>query len=144
MKLKVDNDALAEEFFEGIRLVGIVCPQKDFQFCWHVNQYLQIDFRINHDLEVCLSRKGRNYFFSIYQFNEPIGSLVHYLYNNQYDGEFLLPEFRHFDFIWLMRDDIIDEAFMAELLNAIRLLPGVQLVSEISPEKVKNKSHLIV
>lgn len=144
MKLKIDNDELAEEFFEGIRLIGIVCPQKDYQFCWNVNQYLQIDFRINHDLEVCLSKKGRNYFFSIYQFLEPIGSMVHYLYNNQYDGEFLLPEFRHFDFIWLMRDDEIAQEFVQELLHAIRLLPGVQLVSEISPAMVKNKSHLIV
>lgn len=144
MKLKVDNEALADEFFDGIRLIGIVCPQRDFHFCWNVNQYLQIDFRINHDLEVCLIRKERKYFFSIYQFNEPVGSLVHYLYNNQYDGEFLLPEFRHFDFIWLMRDDVISEEFLAELLNAIRFLPGVQLVSEISPDKVKNKSHLIV
>lgn len=144
MKLKIDNDELAEEFFEGIRLIGIVCPQKDYQFCWNVNQYLQIDFRINHDLEVCLSKKGRNYFFSIYQFLEPIGSMVHYLYNNQYDGEFLLPEFRHFDFIWLLRDDEIEQEFVQELLHAIRLLPGVQLVSEISPAMVKNKSHLIV
>ena len=68
MRLKVDNEALAEEFFSGTRLLGVVGPMKDYQFCWQLNQAMQIDLRINHELEIVLTRKKRNYFFSIYEY----------------------------------------------------------------------------
>lgn len=143
MKLKFDNDSIANDFFQDVRLIGIISSQHDYQFCWHVQQFLQIDFRVNHELEVSLARKGRNYYFSVYQFNEPLGSLVHYLYNNQYDGEYLLPEFRHFDFIWLLKGDVVKDQFVTELVRGIKTMHQVQLVSEIGSDKVKNKSHLI-
>ena len=85
VRLKVDNEALAEEFFDGTRLLGIVGPVKDYQFCWLINQAMQIDLRVNHEIEIMLTRKKRNYFFSIYEYAEPTGFLVHYLYNNQFD-----------------------------------------------------------
>jgi hypothetical protein len=50
IKLKVDNDALAEEFFDGTRLLGIVGSLADYQFCWQLNQGMQINFTMNNDL----------------------------------------------------------------------------------------------
>ncbi len=143
MKFRFDNDSIANDFFQDVRLIGIISSQQDYQFCWQVQQFLQIDFRVNHELEVCLARKGRNYYFSVYHFNEPLGSLVHYLYNNQYDGEYLLPEFRHFDFIWLLKGDVVKDQFVTELVRGIKTLHQVQLVSEIGSDKVKHKSHLV-
>ena len=116
---------------------------KDYQFCWHLNQAMQIDFRINHDLEIALTRKKRNYFFSIYEYPEPAGSLVHYLYNNQFDGEYLLPEFKHLDFVWLIKGEFISSDELKALMQSIKSLTGVQLVSEMTNEKIRNKQHLI-
>jgi hypothetical protein len=143
IRLKVDNDALAEEFFEGTRLLGIVGHVKDYQFCWHLNQLMEIDFRINHDIEITLTRKKRNYFFSIYEYQEPGGSLVHYLYNNQFDGEYLLPEFKHLDFLWLLKGDYVNDDLIQGMLQSIKQIQGVQLVMELSTDKIKNKGHLI-
>jgi hypothetical protein len=143
IRLKVDNDALAEEFFDGTRLLGIVGPIKDYQFCWQLNQAMQIDLRVNHDIEIALTRKKRNYFFSIYEYAEPTGFLVHYLYNNQFDGEYLLPEFKHLDFLWLMKGDTMGDSGVTALVQSIKQIPGVQLVMELSTEKIKNKGHLI-
>ena len=50
MKLKIDNEALAEEFFEDSVLLGIVAPVKDYQFSWQLNQLLGLDFRVNNDI----------------------------------------------------------------------------------------------
>ena len=47
-----------------------------------------VDFRMNNDIEIRLIKRKRNYFFAVYEFCEPTGSLSHYLYNNQFDGEF--------------------------------------------------------
>ncbi|MGB4844545.1 MAG: IPExxxVDY family protein [Ferruginibacter sp.] len=142
-KLKIDNEALAEEFFEDSLLLGIVAPIKDYQFSWQLNQMLGLDFRVNNDIEIQLTKKQRKYFFSIYEYAVPAVSLSHYLYNNQYDGEYLLPEFKHLDFLWLIKGDPIAAEDLKILLQAIRSLPGVQLVMEMTNEKIKNKQHLI-
>ena len=144
MKLKIDNESLAEEFFENCRLIGIVAPLKDYQFTWLINQYLGLNFRINNNLEIQLVKKNRNYFFSVYQYNMPTCTLVHYLYNNQFDGEYLLPEFKHLDFLWLIKEELVGEEELKMLMNSIRQLPGVQLVSEMSADKIKHKQHLIL
>lgn len=142
-KLVVDNDEMFQEFFDETKLLGIVGPMKDYQFCWRLNQSMQIDFRLNHDNEIILTRKKRNYFFSIYEYPEPAGSLVHYLYNNQFDGEYLLPEFKHLDFLWLMKGDVISKETVQALVQSLKDIPGIQLVMELSHDKIKNKGHLI-
>ena len=105
MKFSLDNKDLTDGFFEETRLLGIMAPIKDYMFCWQVNQLMGVDFRINNELEIQLKKKGRNYFFAVYEFAQPATCLMHYLYNNQHDGEYLLPEFRHLDFLWLLKDD---------------------------------------
>ena len=55
MKLKIDNEALAQNFFEDAILLGIVAPIKDYQFSWQLNQLLGFNFRLNNDLEIQLN-----------------------------------------------------------------------------------------
>ena len=143
MKLKLDIDELAEEFFHETRLVGIVAPIKDYQFCWHLNTTIGLNFRINNELEIQLTRKKRNYFFTVYEYCEPTRFLSHYVYNNQFDGEYLLPEFRHLDFLWLMKGDEVSDESLQETIQSIRSINSVQLVTELSNEKIKNKDHLV-
>ncbi len=134
---------MVEEFFDGTQLMGIVAPLKNYQFCWLINQAMQVDFRINIDLEIQLEKKKRKYFFSVYEYAEPHGSLIHYLYSNQFDGEYLLPEFKHLDYLWLMKGDLISGQTVEDLQKTLRSLPSVQMVMELSGDKIKNKGHLI-
>ena len=143
MKLKIDNEIIAQEFFEDSILLGIVAPVKDYQLCWQLNQILGFDFRINNGFEIQLTKKERKYFFSIYEYLVPSTSLTHYLYNNQFDGEYLLPEFKHLDFLWLMKDEYVDKDSLKAIIYSIKTLPGVQLVNEMTNEKIKHKQHLI-
>ncbi|MEJ7588274.1 MAG: IPExxxVDY family protein [Ferruginibacter sp.] len=143
MKLKIDNETLAEEFFECTRLLGIVAPVKDYQFTWHINQCLGYGFRRNNSLEIQLRKKERNYFFPIYEFLVPGCCMGHYLYNNQDDGEYLLPEFKHLDFLWLTKGEEMQTEELFILQQSIKGLPAVQLVNEMTNEKIKNKQHLI-
>jgi hypothetical protein len=102
-----------------------------------------MDFRINNDIEIQLTKRKRNYFFAVYEYCEPTGSLAHYVYNNQFDGEYLLPEFRHLDFLWLMKGDEIRIESLQQRISSIRTISGVQLVVELTNEKIKNKEHLV-
>ena len=143
MKLKIDNESIAQEFFEDAVLLGIVAPIKDYLFSCHLNQKFVFNFRINNDIEIVLSKQQRNYFFSIYEYAVPSTSITHYLYNNQFDGEYLLPEFKHLDFVWLIKGECIASEELKTLMQSIKSLPGVQLVNEMTNEKIKNKQHLI-
>lgn len=143
MKLVLDNNELTQDFFEDTRLLGIMAPIKDYQLCWHLNSLLGVDFRINNDIEIQLTKKKRNYFFTVYEFLDPTGSLCHYLYNNRFDGEYLLPEFKHLDFLWLMKGDMVHEEMLQQTINNLRSITGVQLVTELTNEKIRNKEHLV-
>lgn len=63
MKLKIDNESIAQEFFENAVLLGIVAPIKDYLFSWHLNQIFGFNFRVNTDIEIQLSKQQRKYFF---------------------------------------------------------------------------------
>ena len=143
MKLILDTKNLTEEFFEDTRLLGIMAPIKDYQLCWHLNSSMGMDFRINNDIEIQLNKKKRSYFFAVYEFCEPTGSLFHYVYNNRFDGEYLLPEFRHLDFLWLMKGDTVNEQTLQQTIGGIKEINGVQLVLELTNEKIRNKEHLV-
>ncbi|MBS1655875.1 MAG: IPExxxVDY family protein [Bacteroidetes bacterium] len=143
MKLTLDNKELTDGFFEDTRLLGIMAPVKDYQFCWQLNSLLGMDFRINNEIEIQLSKKKRNYFFTVYEFREPTGSLEHYVYNNQFDGEYLLPEFKHLDFLWLMKGDWVTDEALQQIIGSIRSINAVQLVLELTNEKIRNKEHLV-
>ncbi|HRD43395.1 MAG TPA: IPExxxVDY family protein, partial [Ferruginibacter sp.] len=145
IKLKLNNDDAAFTFFEHTRLLGIVAPVKDYVFSWHANQQLGINLRRNNLLEIQLRKKKRDYFFSVFEYSVSLTNTFHYLYNNQYDGEYLLPEFKHLDFLWLVKtegQDVDDGEFFV-LQKLLKTLPFVQLVSEMTEDKIKNKQHLI-
>ena len=143
MKLILDPKGLTDGFFEETRLLGIMAPIKDYQFCWHVNNLLGVDFRINNDIEIQLTKKKRNYFFAVYEYAEDRTALIHYLYNNQFDGGYLLPEFKHLDFLWLLKGDAVTEDSLQQLISSIRGIKGVQLVIELTNENIRNKEHLL-
>jgi hypothetical protein len=143
MKLKLNIEDMTEEFFDSTRLMGIVAPVKAYQFCWQLNNRLRFDFRINNEIEIQLAKRQRKYFFGVYEFHEKDNSQQHYLYNNQFDGEYLLPEFKHLDFLWLLKGDIVADDRLAQLMGCVRAVPGVQLVMELAHDKIRNKGHLI-
>jgi len=142
-KLILDTQDITDGFFEDTRLLGIMAPMKDYQFCWQINNILGVDFRVNNDIEIQLKKKNRNYFFSLFEYREPSTSLEHYIYNNQFDGEYLLPEFKHLDFLWLMKGDVVTDEMLQRQTESLRSINGVQLVVELTNEKIRNKEHLI-
>lgn len=143
MKLRIDNAAMLEDFFENTRLLGIVTSLEQYRLCWHLNQIFNFDLRINNNLEIQLKKNTRTYFYPIYQYGERSGTIKHYIYNNEDDGEYLLPEFKHINFLWLMKDDVMKDEEVAIFMKSIRTLLSVQLVVELTNEKIKNKQHLI-
>ncbi|MBV9961475.1 MAG: IPExxxVDY family protein [Parafilimonas sp.] len=143
-KLILDIDAIEDDFFTGSRLLGIMSQLKNYRFCWLVNYQLYYDFRLLTDAEVQIKKKTRNYFFQVYQFCETEREITHYIYHNQFEGEYLLPEFKHFDFLWLLKGDVVTEEEVLDLQQNLKTINGIQLVTELAHAKIKNKGNLIL
>jgi hypothetical protein len=143
MKLRLNIEELNEDFFGDTRLLGITAPLKNYQFCLQLNNLLGYDFRVNPSIEVHLKKKSRSYYFTVYESKEPNSFLTHYLYHNQFDGEYLLPEFRHMDFLWLMKGDWVDDEKCSWIRQSVKNLNGVQLVAELTNEQIKNKGNMV-
>jgi len=142
-KLRLNMDEINEDFFEDTRLLGIMAPLKSYQLCLQLNGLLGYQFRLNTDIDIHVRKKDRNYYFSVYQSSEANSFLEHYLYHNQFDGEYLLPEFRHIDFLWLMKGDFVDDEKCQFIRQTVNSIVGVQLVVELTNEQIKNKGNMI-
>ena len=104
---------------------------------------LGYNFRLNPEIEIHLHKKGRNYYFQVYCHQVRNSYLSHYIYHNHNDGEYLLPEFRHIDFLWLMKGDLVNDTQCNELIQSIKKINGVQLVAELTNEKIRNKGNMV-
>lgn len=142
-KMILDNAGLTDDFFIDTRLIGIMAPIKNYKFCWNINHSLGFNFRLAPDIEKQLHKKGRKYFFEVYHHIEN-PYLDHYIYDNKNDGEFLLPEFKHIDFLWLIKGDFLHDQKSIDLFNSVKAISQVQLVAELTNEKIKNKEHIVI
>jgi len=143
-KLILDNELIAEAFFEDACLLGIMAPLSDYHFCNLIKQDLGFDLRNDLSSEIAFTRKKREYFFSVFKCEEPNSSVIHYVYSNKCDGEYLLPEFKHLDYVWLIHGSDAKTYPVQPLIQAVRSIAGVQLIVELTNEKIKNKQHLVL
>jgi hypothetical protein len=146
-KLMLNNDDLAEDFFSDCRLFGIMSVIKNYQLCWQINTQLGYHFRLDPNLEIRVKKKKagkeKDYFFPVYCHIEQLSETAHYLYHNQYEGDYLLPEFKHVDFLWLIKGGDIDEEICQFITTGVKNLACVQLIAELSKDKIQNKEQLI-
>ncbi|MEN9952826.1 MAG: hypothetical protein RLZZ520_1094 [Bacteroidota bacterium] len=142
MKFRLDDDMMSDNFFEDTRILGIACTLKNYQFCWHIDQLLQIPFQTSADLQIPMEKNRRSYSFTVYEFIHQLTQQEHFLYSNKHEGEFLLPELQHLDFIWLIRDPLHDAEAFSRIQQRIKEIPGVQLVTEVAHDKIKSKDNL--
>ncbi|MEO7311036.1 MAG: IPExxxVDY family protein [Chitinophagaceae bacterium] len=143
-KLVLDNDLIAEAFFENTCLLGVVASMEDYHFCNLVKHELGFDFRNDLSSEIAFTKRARKYYFSVFKYQEANSSVVHYIYANKCDGDLLLPEFKHLDFVWLI---CVGEGYtypIQQLMQAVKAIKGVQLITELTNEKIKNKQHLVL
>lgn len=144
MKLKLDTEGIQDDFFSDACLLGITASIKCYQFCLSLNRQLGYDFRMMSEKEIPLKKKERYYYFSVYESDFSGSPLKHLLYHNHNEGEYLLPEFKHMDFLWLVRGDLGTEDVVTNIRQQVKTIPEVQLVAELPLEQLKNWSNLIL
>lgn len=143
LKLKLDQDRLVEEFFESSHLIGMMAPAKDYQLCWQINNSVGVSFRVNNGLEIRLSQQKKNFYFTVFEYTEPTTSVSHFIYNNHSKAAFLLPELKNIDFLWLIRGDYYQDKEVKALVDQLRGVETIQLVTVLNIAEIKNRKNLI-
>jgi len=129
-----------DEFYQETSILGLISSTKDYRLCWLLNQHLGIDFKLNNNKEVLIEKKRLKYYFSVYDYFDTRNWCQFDLYSNKYQAEYLLPEFKHLDFVWVLKGD----SNFSDLLPVIKNIPEVQFTLNISVDMIKNREHLIL
>ena len=141
MKLRLEESS-SPDFFEGSYILGIVSTLKNYLFCWHIQHHLNIYFGTSEDMQINLVKNQRTYSFTVYEYSDPL-SLDHYqLFTNKNDGEFLLPELQHLDYIWLFKGVNGNLLNFKKIQSLLKNIPGVQMVVDIDQSRIKSKNNL--
>lgn len=144
-KLVLDVNSLSEEFFEDTCLFGVQITAGIHRLVWQVNEMIGFRFQIDYDKQIKFIHRERDYYYNVYAYREDAMGLDHYIYTNAYDGEFLIPDLQYFDCLWLMKGEALPPPDERNLLQtAIRSLPDVQMITEMSTEKIKMRERLIL
>lgn len=143
-KLVLDIAAMQEDFFADTALIGIACALPAYRFCWLINQKLDMNFVREPESDLISQTSGsKMQYFPIFQYCLPLHGGKHSVYKLKSDKETLLPEIKQLDYLWMIQTTT-PEADAELIIQHLRNMPDIQLAQILSPDKIKNLSHLLV
>ena len=143
-KFIIDNEQLAIDFIADTMLVGISSGMPCHQLIWTINKNLFYDFKYENDLLIPIRYLKREYFFPVYSYKEKHFDLKHFIYSNLNDGAALLPEFKQFEYLWLLKGDFPKEQFVVLLINELKENEGIRMVATLQKDKIRNPLHIVL
>ena len=143
-RLVLDMDEVSDQFLDDARLLGVVTDWKPYQLCWALNHHYGYQFRTEPGAEIVKYHKQRSYHFTLHRHRHTQQRYEHFIYLNKDDGLFLMPEFNHIDFLWMIKGDWATYDLQQTVQQQLTSLPAVRMVTELSKAKIKNRDHLLV
>ena len=143
LKMKLDEEAMEEAFFEETCLLGLATALPPYRLCWILNNHFDINFRCEPDMTLQLSKKDNDYYYLMYEYQLPNSSNRYLLYQLKNNNVSLLPEISTVDYLWLIQTGTPedDAAYLAEEL---RNIPDIQFSRVIDRDQLKNVKSLLV
>lgn len=135
---KIKNESAALDY----RLAGIASSLKEYKLCHHLNQLLNCDFRKLRDLVFVPTDRMRSLQFSVFKAGEEEDKNQFFVFSNKNLGEYLLPEINQFDYLLRIQGKF-EEDDLKNLLDQIKQLPEVVMVTSIPLKKIKSKERLV-
>ncbi len=100
----VKKHYLKLEYESPFRVMGVFCPQKDYRFCWNLNQSLETDLKRLPDFSYTPHNLEQKDLFSVYHYAKPQLRLAYYLISNKGQNGRLFAEPKNLDFILLLKN----------------------------------------
>lgn len=139
-RLILDDSSLEEEFFEDITLMGIVSARKPHQLAWYIREYTGYLFHRNHDFQ----NVKAEFIFPVFYLEEKLQCTEHFLFTNRIQKEFLIPEAKNIDFIWMIKSNMQRIELRDKILPKLSGIPSIDFAFDINPANLKSRQVLVV
>ena len=141
--LKIDLSILEDDFFNGVHLIGISSALQCFELCLQLNKKMGYKLKLNPSIQLEYLKNNRKYYFKVYQTNDLKNQVKHYLYVNVDDGQYLMPEIKNVDYIFMVKSNFTNNEYFNKILQNIKSFSFIQLAFEINIKQLKNPSNLL-
>lgn len=133
---------LDNEFEEDFVLFGVVSSERPHRLAWLLNSGMHCGFERKDDI-LFYSKEQLESYFPRYDYSDDINRLQYHLLGNKDEGQCLLPELKHVDYILMIKGAI--EYFKPEkFIATVKTLESVQLITPLNSSILKSKHNLII
>lgn len=132
-KLQVSGDIR-----EGFYLLSIVSSFADYRISFFINSNLGILLKKYADFV----QETAKIPFSWFYYYDSDSHIYYYLFANKSQGKNLVPELKHFDYLFLIKGRLPDD-FYNEKTAKLRVTQGIQAVFQQDMMKIKNTDILL-
>ena len=141
-RLLMAEKKITNDLDVNYRLIGVAASLKEYKLCYHLNQFLNADFKKLNDLTFPSSDRTRTIQFAVFKSGDEEDRNQFFVFVNKNLGEALLFEAGNFDYLMQIKGECGDEE-MTGIVSGIKMFPDVIACTEISLRKIKNKERLI-
>jgi hypothetical protein len=136
----LDNAYLEDEFFEDVKLLGIVCASEYYRIISFINQRLAMHFKRNHDLEIRLHEMS----YPVFEYKDEEKLIEHYLFCNRRKTTYMMPDAKNIDFIWMFKGNFQYQQSITELPAYLKKVEGIDFCFDIRSSALKMRQLLII
>lgn len=133
---------ITNELSTDYKLVGIASSLKEYKLCYHLNTFLNCDFKKMPDLIFEPTDRTRKIQFSVFKAGEEDDKNYFIVFTNKNLQDVLLPEISNFDYVLQIHGKYKGEE-LKNLTAAIKQFPEVMMTAEIPLKKIKSKERLV-
>lgn len=145
-------------------LIGISSHEKDYRFCWSLNNKLKLELSKKNSLEIKGKKQKTPSYFSFFTFEDPDQYKEYSVIANfseskslvltentlfgtperskQSENEFLIAEHKQMNYFLVIHGEMEDEQ-IEEIVQKIKQIDIVQTAMRIDPKTLKSKQNLI-
>jgi len=145
-------------------LIGISSHEKDYRFCWALNNKLKLELSKKESLEIKGKKQTTPSYFSFFTFEDSDQYKEYTVLANfseskslavnennlfgssekskQSENEFLIPEHKQMNYLFVIHGELEDEQ-VEELIQKIKEIEIVLTAIRIDPKSLKSKQNLI-
>ncbi|HEY6161252.1 MAG TPA: IPExxxVDY family protein [Bacteroidia bacterium] len=130
------------EYDYDFHLIGISSHDKDYRFCWAINNKLGYDFQRGKNIVLKERKKTEADSFSVYEYQDEEMFTDFFIIVNRSGTALLVPEHRQADYLLLVRGNMSEDE-KKDLIKNIKEIPNILTAFDIDPESLKSKQNLI-
>ena len=136
----LDNAFLEDEFFEDVKLIGLVCASEYYQIISFINQRLCFQFKKNHELEIQIN----DVTFPVFEYKDEEKLIEHYIFCNRRKTNYMMADAQIIDFIWMLKGNFQYQQSITQLPDYLKKVEGIDFCFDIKSSTLKMRQLLII